>query len=453
MSLRSKGSDFKYQKNVKLYLISILVFLAAVALGAGYVVYMAYALFSAVAICGYLATRWSNSLSAVRTCQNYSVEMEKEVTVTIVICNEGALPIVWSLVEEILPPLQSPRGGSRVTLNGSTLRMMTLRPKERKAITYQVTFHRRGYYRIGPLLQETGDLFGFYRKCRVVTEPHYILVYPKIMPLDGWDIASRRPVGEVRLGCRLFDDPTRIAGVRLYVPGDPMNHVHWKATARTGKLHTRLHDPSSVAGTTILLDFARVSYPIRNEPFRSELAVTAAASAINAMFEMGQQAGLITNAFDAADLVKAKPKKSGWFLSRSAARAEAELEDEDAGPKPLVLPADKGPAHFKHLWELLARVKLSEGIDFAETIIRESGSIARDATVMAILGEVTPEIAISLGTLRRNGMAVTAVINTYYDHDFAKSAGLLLAENIEVRKLQDEQAVISLCQDVALSRV
>ena len=438
---------------MKLYLLATAVFFAAIAMGAGYVVYMSYAIFSALAICGYLASQWSKSLTAVRTCRKYSVEIGEPVTVTIVMCNEGALPIAWSLVEEILPPLEFPRGGPRITLEGTILRAMMLRPKERKAMTYQVSFHRRGYYRIGPLLQETGDLFGLYRKCSVVTDPHYILVYPKILPLDGWDVASRRPVGEVKIGCRLFDDPTRIAGVRVYERGDPINHIHWKVTARTGSLHTRLHDPSSVAGSTILLDFGRASYPIANEPFRSELAVTAAASVANAMFEMGQQAGLITNAFDAADLVKVKPQKAGWFLSRSAARAQAEKKDEDARPKPLVLPADKGPAQFKQIWEMLARVKLSEGIDFAETIIRESGSIARDATVMAFLGEVTPEIALALGSLKRRGMMVTAIVNTYYDHEFEKSAGMLLAENIEVRKLRDEQAVISLCQDVALSRV
>ena len=441
---------------MKLYIIATVVFVAAVAAGAGYVVFMAYALFSAIAICGYLASRWSKSLSAVRTCRTYAAEIEEQVAVTIVMCNEGLMPIVWTLVEETLPPEQFPRGGQRMTFSGTKLRAMTLRPKERKTLTYNVAFHRRGYYRIGPLLQETGDLFGFYRKCCVVTEPHYILVYPKIVPLEGWDLASRRPVGEVRLGCRLFEDPTRIAGVRRYVAGDPMNHIHWKATARTGVLHTRLHDPSSVAGITILLDFARESYPIRNEPFRSELAVTAAASVTNAIFEMSQQAGLITNAFDAADLVRDerhKKRRGLEFLSRATARARAEQEDIDARPKPLVLPADKGPAHFQQIWEMLARVKLSEGISFGETIIRESGSIARDATVMAILGEVTPETALALGSLRRSGLAVTAVINTYYDHDFEKSAGMLLAENIEVRKLRDEEAVLTLCQDVALSRV
>ena len=41
-----------------------------------------------------------------------------------------------------------------------------------------------------------------------------MLVYPKVVPLSGYDIASRRPIGEIRMTHRLFEDPTRIAGVR-----------------------------------------------------------------------------------------------------------------------------------------------------------------------------------------------------------------------------------------------
>src|SRR5262245_19060220 len=101
---------------------------------------------------------------------------------------------------------------------------------------YKIEFIRRGFYRIGPLLLETGDLFGLHRRNRAVTTPAYVLVLPKLFPIAGYDIASRRPIGDVRLTLRLYEDPTRIAGVRPYEPGDPLNRVHWKATARAGRL-------------------------------------------------------------------------------------------------------------------------------------------------------------------------------------------------------------------------
>ena len=56
----------------------------------------------------------------------------------------------------------------------------------------------------------------------------------KSFRLAGYEIASRRPIGEIRISHRLFEDPTRIAGVRAYQSGDPLNRIHWRATARTG---------------------------------------------------------------------------------------------------------------------------------------------------------------------------------------------------------------------------
>ena len=441
---------------MKLYVYAAVAFLAAFALGAGYAVYVAYAAFGAIFFCRYLANRWSRSLSAVRTCRKLTAEVEDAIPVALMIENHGKLPIVWTLVEDMLPPGAFHKHHGRMTVSGTTIRAMALQPGERKMLSYQVQFHRRGYYRIGPLLQETGDLLGFYRKCRIVTEPHYILVYPKILTIEGWEVASPRPVGEVRLGCRLFEDPTRIAGVRLYERGDPMNHVHWKATARTGTLHTRLHDPSSIAGATILLDFDKNSYPKKSEPYRSELAITAAASVAHAMYEMGHQFGLLTNGLDAASGVKGRAERAGAatdFESRDAARSGAASTDGDAIRRPLVVPAEKGAGQFMRIWELLARVELSEEISFGEMVIQEAGAIARDATVFAILANVTPEIAVALGELRRRGMAVSAVVNTYYDYEFEESVKWLLAEHIEVRHLRDEESIVSLCNEVALSRM
>ena len=101
-------------------------------------------------------------------------------------------------------------------------------------MSYQLKCNRRGYHQIGPLVVETGDLFGLHRRYRVLTSPHFLLVYPDVVPLEGYELASRRPIGEIHLSHRLYEDPTRIAGVRRYELGDPLNRIHWRATARTG---------------------------------------------------------------------------------------------------------------------------------------------------------------------------------------------------------------------------
>ena len=140
-----------------------------------------------------------------------------------------------------------------------------------------------------PLVLETGDLFGLHRRYRVLTSPSFLLVYPEVVPLEGYDIASQRPIGEVRISHRLFEDPTRISGVRQYQSGDPLNRVHWRATARTGLLHSKVYEPSMITGATIVLEFNEAAYDTRSEPYRSELAVTTAASLAHSMRPSGSR--------------------------------------------------------------------------------------------------------------------------------------------------------------------
>src|SRR5207302_1065419 len=97
--------------------------------------------------------------------------------------------------------------------------------------------------------------------------------------------------------------------------GDPLNRVHWRATARTGQLHSKIHEPSTLSGATVLLDFHQAGYHARGEPFRSELAVVAAVSLANAVYEMGQQVGLVTNGRDAAAIALGDLRRRGFAVT------------------------------------------------------------------------------------------------------------------------------------------
>jgi uncharacterized protein (DUF58 family) len=318
-----------------------------------------------------------------------------------------------------------------------------------KSLRYQLQCNWRGYYQLGPLVLETGDLFGFHRRYRVLSDPHFLLVLPKVMPLEGFDLASRRPIGEVRMSYRLYEDPTRIAGVRQYLPGDPLNRVHWKATARTGTLHSKIYEPSTVAGITLLLDFHQASHDPRHEPVRSELAVTAAASLANAVYEMGQQIGLVTNGRDAADRIRTE----GWeydLRTRDAARQAAGMSETSDRLQPVLVETRRGPEQLTRIFETLARLELTEGLRLPELLSETTGRLPRDATVVAILPSVSEQNAIALGNLKRQGFAVTAVISVYEEFDFARAAGPLLAQGIETRQLKDEPGIVGLCRQYVL---
>ena len=275
----------------------------------------------------------------------------------------------------------------------------------------------RGYYPLGPTLLETGDVFGLHRRHRVIGKPVYVMVYPKVVPLPKYDFASERPIGEVRLQNRLFEDPTRTAGVRLYFLGDPLQRVHWKVTARTGQLHCRVYEPTTLAGATILVDFHQDGYHKRGEPHRSELVVTTAASIAYVVSMLSQQVGFVSNGRDAADRIRTESLDAEspeaqveGHATRDEARGRFEMNEEGDRIRPVIVETRRGFDQFQMIREALARLEISDALSFAQLALEVSARIPRDATIIAVLPQVPVETAIALGTLRRREFAVTAIL-------------------------------------------
>ncbi len=287
---------------------ALLLLLIALAYGLSLPAYAMYALLGVMLVSRWLTRHWIQNLSARRECNRYSADVGDIVAVIVTLRNKSWLPVAWALVEDLLPLRALTYQPPSLQVQGKRMQLAMLGSHGRHSLLYQLKCNRRGYHQIGPLVVETGDLFGLQRRYRVLTSPHFLLVYPEVVPLEGFELASRRPIGEVRISHRLYEDPTRIAGVRRYEAGDPLNRIHWRATARTGQFHCKVYEPSCIVGATLVMDFHQAAFDPHHEPYRSELAVTAAASLANAVYEMDQQIGLVTNGRDAADRIR----QEGW---------------------------------------------------------------------------------------------------------------------------------------------
>jgi uncharacterized protein (DUF58 family) len=431
------------------FVAAILILIAALAFGMSLMAYAMYALLGVMLASRWLARYWARNISASRECNRYAAYEGYTVAVVIELKNAGLLPVVWSLVEDMLPRRAFLYRPPSLQIKGQRIQLCWLRGGGRHTMFYQLQCNRRGYHQIGPLIVETGDLFGLHRRYRVLTSPHFLLVYPTVVPLKGFELASRRPIGEIHLSHRLYEDPTRIAGVRRYEAGDPLNRVHWRATARTGTLHSKIYEPSCVAGATILLDFHQDAFDSHHEPYRSELAVSAAASLANAVYEMDQQIGLVTNGRDAADRIR----QEGWdydIRSRKAARLAAGMLEKSDRLQPVRVETRRGPEQLQRILETLARVELTDGLSFAQMVLETAARIPRDATVVAILATLKVETAVALGELRRKGLAVTAILNLYEDHEFERASAQLAAEGIEARHLKSVEMLPNLCREYIL---
>src|SRR5207245_4681372 len=83
-----------------------------------------------------------------------------------------------------------------------------------------------------------------------------LLVMPEPRVRAPVEVLRRLPFGAPARTVRLFDERERFAGVRPYEQGDPLNRIHWRLTAHTGGLQTKLFEPTRSADVLLAVDLA-----------------------------------------------------------------------------------------------------------------------------------------------------------------------------------------------------
>jgi uncharacterized protein (DUF58 family) len=279
----------------------------------------------------------------------------------------------------------------------------------------------------------------------------FITVLPKVELLSTYEIGSRRPIGEIRIRSNVMPDPTRLRGIRQWQIGDPMRSVHWAATARTGTLHSKIYEPSSVIGATLVLDMHVSTNPDRNEPVRTDLGITAAASIAAALHDAGEPFGLATNGRDAADRIREEGFRGDHrvrdpFKVRAKAGAAAAMNLKSDRLRPVLMDVDRGPVHLKEMTTTLARLERTDGLTLPELLIETESRLSNETTMLVILQQAPPETIAALVGLSRRGWAVSVIMNSMDMHDYTEVAGPLMAENISVSHLSTNQSILDVCR-------
>ena len=434
---------------------ALLLLAAGAALGLGLLVYAMYALLGIMGIGHWMTRHWVDALEVRRDCDRTEVAPGESVRVRVTVRNQSHLTIPWVLLEDCLPAEALSSSPERLVARGPRLSLVRLRPGAEETFDYEVECCARGYYPIGPVLAETGDLFGLHRRFRVVGEPGFVLVPPRVVPLEGYDLASPRPMGEIRLVHRLFEDPTRTSGIRDYQNGDPLNRIHWRATARLGRLQSRTYEPSVIAGATLLLDFHSLALAGVGSAVRTELAATTAASLANALHQTGQPVGLYSNGRDTLDRLRSE----GWdrsFRTRRQARSRTGLQSRSERLRPVAVETRRSSDQLQQILEALARLEPTDGLTFPELLLEVNSRLPRNTTLVAIVQDVTEETAVLLGGLHRRGFRVTVVpiaFDSRESPDWAQGpdwAGWLIAAGVDVRRVHDEASLSRLCSEQLL---
>ncbi len=322
---------------------------------------------------------WDFSLVATTYIRQFSTRRAfhgDQVTVTLETTNAKPLPVTRLEVAELVT--------ENVTIPNRTLArtevanrrlfrtLFSLGFYERVDYHYTFQTHRRGWYRFGPATLTATDPFGLVRRKRRFEEVNGVLAFPRVVPMSQVIVPARQPYGDFKPPQQLIEDPMRIAGVREYVPGDNPRRIHWRATARTGQLQTRVSEPSATPVAAIFLDTITFSHIWEGQQSDLlELAVVMASSLSAQLLKGRHQVGMYANA----------PIPE---LSRSVR-----------------IPPGRRPGQLTQILERLAMIAPAFGERIEQMMTAEIPKLPWGATMVVITCRVTPTMQRMLLRLAR----------------------------------------------------
>ena len=309
----------------------------------------------------------------------------EEVVLELDIANRKPLPLPWLEIEEELPEdvtlltgtVSQSHKVSRVYLTN----LFSLGWYHRVRRRYRLRCEQRGYFTFGPTQIRSGDLFGFSQQQMDITTEDHLIVYPRVLPVVQPGIPSKQPLGNIRIKRFIFPDPILTMGVREYQFGDSLKRIHWKTSARIGRLQTKVFEPTTSVDMGIFLDVRTVSFPGWGSITQlQELGVIAAASIANQAMKSGYRVGLYAN-------------QLRRFTGDRIRIAPSQHSDQ-----------------FMHILEALAQVHSSAEITpMPRFVTLESRNLPWGSTILVITAVPSEALLAALLRLKRAGRSIALV--------------------------------------------
>lgn len=352
-------------KQVPLFLVSLLFFMA-----------------------GGAARLWDNfSLNRVeyhRRLSSNRVFFGEEIQLEVEVTNRKLLPLPWLQVDDEIPKnvtlLKGRTSPSHLTTNLLLCNLFSIGWYHKVKRYYPLHCSQRGYFTFGPARISSGDIFGFFTRYKEIESLDHLMVYPRIVPLEKLGIPSKQPLGDIRTRNHIFQDPILAMGTREYHFGDSLKHIHWKSTARTGQLQTKIFEPTTTIDMGLFLDVRTVSPPFWGVVSElMELAITTAASIANYALSEGYRVGLYVN---------------------QSSPSSAEL---------IRIPPSQHPDQLRHILEALAPIQPIEAVPIARLVSNESRNLPWGSTLVVITAMPTESLLSVLHQMKRVGRKVALI--------------------------------------------
>lgn len=347
-----------------LYLIIILALLGGLATGRATFFAVAYLLFGVLFISALWASLSIAGVSLGRSTRSRRSQVGRTFTETFYVHNRSFLPKLWLEVNDYSDlPFHNV---GRVT--------PTIAPRSTYTWTVETPCYVRGEFRLGPMRVATGDPFGLFEPQRTINATERIIVYPQAVPLIQFALPAAALSGGDPQRFITQHITTNAASVRDYVVGDSINRIHWRSTARRGKLIVKEFELDPQVDLWLFVDFSQ--YSLVEDP-------------------MLQRVGLVGSVIYGSTRI---PRSTEEYAVVIAATLASHFTEQGRSigfsaytPHLEILAPERGQRQLMRILNILAVARSTTPASLADMLRMQSVNFSRGTTLIIITSTLDPQ--------------------------------------------------------------
>ncbi len=318
------------------------------------------------------------------------------------------------------------KDGSALPGNTGSRVLSMIGPGRSRSYVTRTLLSRRGEFDLGPTIVSSGDPFGLFLYRATFQGSKKLEVLPYFVDLTEF----YTPVGLLSGGQALRKKTVEVtpyaAGIREYAPGDALNRIHWKSTARRDMLMVKEFEQDPQADVWIFLDG---SVSVQS----GELEPDATGEDRYWLWTSQRKVTIPSHTFEYA--VSSAASIAAYYLRQGRSVGFA-----CAGQKFSVLPAGRGERQLSKILEMMAFVECKGQLPIEAVVQSQASQLTRGSSVILVTTTASTSVLVTVNEIERRG---TRPIVVLIDSDtfggfgiYDEIASSLIAGGVPVKRVR-----------------
>jgi len=284
---------------------------------------------------------------------------------------------------------------SNLPMTGGSRLLTGIGPHQRRFYTARTLLYQRGAFLLGPTTISSGDPFGLFSVHKKIPAKDTLVVIPRTFPITDFPPPPGLLPGGRTIHQRTFDVTPHAAGVREYVPSDPMKRIHWPSTAHRGRFMVKEFEQDPQADIWLFLDAqqqVQASSPEQEIAFSEE-----------SWWLRRPNVALPRDSFEY--VISAAASLANYFLMERRAVGLACV----AG-KSTVVSAERGERQVNKIMETLAFLRPDGTMPLLGLVTMRAKLLSIGTGVILITPSTRPELLLAVEDLQRRNLRPVVIL-------------------------------------------